>query len=203
MAREARPPERLFFVVQLMEDHSTEIAAIIADLQNYLLRVDEYGKKPLAELDYFEIHTYNVSSEENARLSVLMQQLCPSDYEDIEMRFNCISRCSHPFSSLHVSAGNSDSFFPDELPQLMDHLRKEIHKTIQHLMGSRKPIKPKQPISLEVAVGQFSVSRATLKRMIAQGRLKSYRPENAPYNAPHIIDAVELAAQKKLKERSK
>lgn len=67
----------------------------------------------------------------------------------------------------------------------------------------QKAAKPKHPISLRVAVENYDVSRVTLIRMIEEGKLKSYRPENATGNARHIIDAAELAAQRTLRGRSK
>ena len=53
--------------------------------------------------------------------------------------------------------------------------------------------KPKHLISAAVAVKEFSISRATIKRLIAEGKLKTYR-KSSHKNAPHLIDAVEIAA---------
>lgn len=53
---------------------------------------------------------------------------------------------------------------------------------------------PPDLITLDVATSCFRVSRTTLKRAISQERIKSYRPCNAPWNAPHKVSAKEVAA---------
>ena len=53
---------------------------------------------------------------------------------------------------------------------------------------------PPNLITLPVAVKEFLVSRATLKRLIAKGKLHSYRSPKAAKNAPHLVDAREVAA---------
>jgi len=59
---------------------------------------------------------------------------------------------------------------------------------------------PKHPISLEVAVSQFEVSRSTLMRDIKSGKLKSYRPEKHSKSEPHILDAVEVGGIHRLRK---
>ena len=49
-------------------------------------------------------------------------------------------------------------------------------------------------ITLAVAVKDYAVSRSTLKRAIADGRLKSYRPHNAPRNALYKVSRAQVAA---------
>jgi hypothetical protein len=53
---------------------------------------------------------------------------------------------------------------------------------------------PKDLISLLAAVKDCMVSRSTLKRAIADGRLKSYRPRNAAQNAPHKVSRTDVVA---------
>ena len=49
-------------------------------------------------------------------------------------------------------------------------------------------------ITIAVAVKNFHVSTATIKRRIKAGTLKSHRPDNSPKNSPHRVDAKEIAA---------
>ena len=53
---------------------------------------------------------------------------------------------------------------------------------------------PNDLITLLVAVKEYAASRTTLKRAIADGRLKSYRPPNAAPNAPHKVSRTEVGA---------
>ena len=56
----------------------------------------------------------------------------------------------------------------------------------------------KQPddlIASRIALTRFAVSRATLKRCVANGALKSYRKLSAPKNAEHIFSEAELDAR--------
>ena len=131
-----------------MENHPAEIKVIIADLQKYLSKLDEYGNKPLHELDYYDIHRYNVIEDEYIRRDTLMEKLCPSDREELENCFLSISRCSHPFSSLHVAANDHRPPDQQDLTQLVEWLRKEICKTIQVLTGPSKQASPQEEFIL-------------------------------------------------------
>lgn len=116
-----------------MRNHSEEIRVIIADLNNYLIKIDEYSRKPLAELDYYEIHRYNICEEEYDRLSSLMEQLCLSEREELGSKFTAISRTSQPFSSFHVAANRPEPINIAELARSVDWLKQEILRTIQYL----------------------------------------------------------------------
>jgi len=50
-------------------------------------------------------------------------------------------------------------------------------------------------ISSEVAVREFCVSRSTLKRAVARGKLRDYRPKNSPANAAYRLSRAEVAGQ--------
>jgi len=45
-----------------------------------------------------------------------------------------------------------------------------------------------------VTVERYFVSRSTLKRNVRHGKLKSYRPPDAPSNAPHLFSEKDIAA---------
>ncbi len=55
--------------------------------------------------------------------------------------------------------------------------------------------RPSDIISMRVALQKFAVSRTTLKRAIAEGKIKSHRLENSPKNAEHTFSEAELARQ--------
>lgn len=50
-------------------------------------------------------------------------------------------------------------------------------------------------ISSAVAVQEFCVSRSTLKRAVARGKLRDYRPKNSPANAAYRLSRAEVAGQ--------
>lgn len=52
---------------------------------------------------------------------------------------------------------------------------------------------PSDLITLYVAVEKYETSRATLKRAIEDGRLQTYRPENAAKNAAHRVSESAVA----------
>ena len=68
----------------------------------------------------------------------------------------------------------------------------KIRRTLEKaLTNARKlpaaPEKPKDLITLEVAVKKYVVSRSTLKRAIGDERLMSYRPKGSAENAKHQV----------------
>lgn len=93
--------------------------------------------------------------------------------------------------------------FPEETASLdAEHLRRQQESDTNgtNPLDTKTPPKnknaqlPSDLITLAVATSGFSVSRTTLKRAISQERIKSYRPCNAPRNAPHKVSAKEVAA---------
>ena len=77
----------------------------------------------------------------------------------------------------------------------------EVLTTLKDRAGTSESVRPvkeigdasmKDALRLSVALKKFQVSRATLLRAISTGDLKSYRPENAPANAPHLVSEAEL-----------
>lgn len=60
--------------------------------------------------------------------------------------------------------------------------------------GENKKL-PTDLISTCVAVQKFFVSRATLKRNVKDGELKSYRPSNSPKNQTHIFSEADIASR--------
>jgi hypothetical protein len=65
----------------------------------------------------------------------------------------------------------------------------------QNTMKARRKTKaPNDLITLLVAEKEFEVSRTTLKRAIKDGRLKSYRPQNSPKNAPHKVSRTQVTS---------
>lgn len=51
---------------------------------------------------------------------------------------------------------------------------------------------PRDLITLEVAVAKFQISRATIKRLIGDNKITSYRPPNSPKNAKHFVSESEV-----------
>ena len=144
MAREAPTAGNGFFYGSMMVDHQNEVRAVIADLESYLAKIDDYAIKPLSDLDCEIIHQYNVKEEEYIRLDTLMERLCPSEREGLENCFMAISRCSHPFSSLHVAANDHRPVDQQELTQLVEWLRQEINKSIRFLAGAINEDSPQE-----------------------------------------------------------
>lgn len=56
-----------------------------------------------------------------------------------------------------------------------------------------QPPRPSDLIPMRNALDLFSVSRATLRRCIEDGRLRSYRPPGAAANAAHVFSEAEVA----------
>lgn len=83
---------------------------------------------------------------------------------------------------------SNPAIFKQNTESLMLKLKKEAER---FLAGKKLP---PNLITLPVAVKEFLVSRATLKRLIAKGKLHSYRSPKAAKNAPHLVDAREVAA---------
>ena len=83
-------------------------------------------------------------------------------------------------------------YFPNGYPALWDSFSQE--QVIDDITNANlTPPKPTHPITIAVAVKNFNVSRVHILREIKEGRLKTYRPKNAPSNSPHIIDAKAVA----------
>jgi len=51
---------------------------------------------------------------------------------------------------------------------------------------------PTDPITLDIAVNKFHVSRGTIKRYIANSKIKTYRKEDASRTSKHIVSESEL-----------
>jgi hypothetical protein len=77
----------------------------------------------------------------------------------------------------------------------------EVLTTLKDRAGTSESVRPvkgigdasmKDAIRLSVAIEKFQVSRATLRRAIAKGDLKSYRSENVPAPVPHLVSEAEL-----------
>ncbi len=81
---------------------------------------------------------------------------------------------------------------PAIFKQNADSLMLKLDKEAERFFAGKKL--PPNLITLPVAVKEFLVSRATLKRLIAKGKLHSYRSPKAAKNAPHLVDAREVAA---------
>lgn len=62
-----------------------------------------------------------------------------------------------------------------------------------HLPEQGTPSPPTDLISSAVAVKDYSVSRATLRRAVAETRLRDYRPEGHSLNAPLRLSRAEVA----------
>ena len=54
---------------------------------------------------------------------------------------------------------------------------------------------PDDLVTTLVAVEKFRVSRATLKRYVHKGKLRSYRPDKCPRNAQHCFSMAELVSR--------
>jgi hypothetical protein len=68
-------------------------------------------------------------------------------------------------------------------------------RSTQNTMKARRKTKaPNDLITLLVAEKEFEVSRTTLKRAIKDDRLKSYRPQNSPKNAPHKVSRTQVTS---------
>lgn len=76
-------------------------------------------------------------------------------------------------------------------PDILAALRLKLNSTETKTTATRQP-QPNDLISLLVAVKDYSVSRGTLKRMIKDGRLKSYRGRKAHTNSPHFVSRAAI-----------
>lgn len=86
-----------------------------------------------------------------------------------------------------VAANNEIKILRAGILQLID----DIDFVAKKLRENKKP---KNLITLTVAVANFNVSRATLNRAIDDNRLKSYpQSDNAAANAALLVDAVQVA----------
>ena len=73
-------------------------------------------------------------------------------------------------------------------------------KTKSHSVKKQKT--PQDLITLCVAVKEYHVSRATLKRLIKNKQLHSYRPAKAPKNSPHIVSRAEIESRYSERQQS-
>ena len=60
--------------------------------------------------------------------------------------------------------------------------------------NKKKNEAPKDLLRIVVAIQKFHVSRATVKRAIKDGKIKSYRLPKSPKNSPHLVSESEVAS---------
>jgi hypothetical protein len=82
------------------------------------------------------------------------------------------------------------------LPTAVNFLRERLPQLVVRQAEPAAPgERPSDLIATKVAVARFSVSRTTLKRHVALGTLKSYRPPNAAKNAEHLFRESDLQSR--------
>jgi len=114
---------------------------------------------------------------------------CNTDVENLMYAYNELIEAieARSDSSKLVNVSNAVKLL---LHALNESQRRFIKKTSSNAGGEKN--KPNDLITLLVAVKEYRVSRATLKRAIKVGNLKSYRKRSAPKNSPHMISRKDI-----------
>jgi hypothetical protein len=97
---------------------------------------------------------------------------------------------------LAPNGGDASRFTSLPVPQRAsnaDMQSMERDQVKAHLPKQSKPIPPTDLISSAVAVKDYSVSRATLRRAVAEKRLRDYRPKGHSPNASLRLSRAEIA----------
>ncbi len=79
-------------------------------------------------------------------------------------------------------------------PRDTDPEKEELLKTAYELDGGKTKANssPDDLVSTEVAISEYATSRATIRRMVKDGKLSDYRPPGSPKNATFRLSRAEL-----------
>jgi hypothetical protein len=90
--------------------------------------------------------------------------------------------------------GTLKRIFDDVFVRLAMYFNSDTQDSPAGKVGVEKKRTPNDLIRLVVAIQRYSVSRATLKRAIENGQIKSHRPVKSKNNSPHLVSESEIAS---------